>query len=76
MSPKRHKTNKKGHKSPKKGHKKSPKKSPQNRRTDAVNDNPVSPSLGDANAFNFLLQKHASAVEVLILSSYSHILLS
>jgi hypothetical protein len=68
MSQKRHKkskTNKKSHKSPKKGHKKSPKKSPQSR-NDAVNDNPVSPSLGDANAFNLLLQKHSNAVEVLI----------
>jgi hypothetical protein len=65
MPPKRHKTNKKGYKSPKKGHKKSPKKSPP-RRTDAVIDYPVSPSLGDPNAFNLLLQKHASAREVFL----------
>jgi hypothetical protein len=83
---KKSKTNK-NHKRPKKGHK-SPKKSPP-RRNDVVNDNPVSPSLGDPNAFNFLLEKHASAVEVfmkyycvlflhinLILSSYSHMLSS
>ena len=76
---KKPKTNKKGYRSPK--------KSPQ-RRTDVINDNPVSPSLGDPNAFNFLLEKHSNEVEVfkniltfclsivLILSSYSHILLT
>ena len=70
MSPKRHKkskTNKK--KGPKKGRKKSPKKSPQ-KRTNALNDNSVSPSLGDPNAFNFLLEKHSSAVEVVYECSY------
>ena len=66
MPPKRHKKSKKGHKSPNKSHKKSPKRSPPQRRTNVVNDNPVSPSLGDANAFNLLLQKHSNAVEVLI----------
>jgi len=73
---KKSKTNK-NHKRP--SHK-SPKRSP-SRRIDVVNDNPVSPSLGDPNAFNFLLEKHTSAVEVfmnfnLILSSYSHMLSS
>ena len=84
MPPKRLKKSKtkKGH------HKKSPKRSPQRRTNDVVNDNPVSPSLGVANAFNLLLQKYSSPVEVLIflcfgssnliliLSSYSHILSS
>ena len=53
--------NKKGYKSPNKGHKKNPKRSPQ-RRTNVVNDNPVSPSLGDANAFNLLLEKHSNII--------------
>ena len=63
MPPKKHKKSK-----TKKGHnKKSPKRSPQRRTDVVVNDNPVSPShLGVANAFNLLLQKYSSQVEVLI----------